>query len=698
IDRQIGELRLPAAEKNSLSEFLSGMRGTRIEVRSGTTVMTGRLLSVERKTRVTGTTTVEVDYLSLMTDSGELRTTELSPASSVKLLEEGLPGKVNRLLDLVSSGREADVRRMVISTSGTGERSVFVSYISEVPVWKSTYRIVMGAKPGQPALLQGWAIVDNTVGQDWNAVDLSLIAGAPQSFIQNLSQPYYSRRPVMALPVAMNSAPQTYEPTLVAGGARVAGVVYDASGGMIAGATVRGFSPDGAIVAETMTGDSGSYTLSGLPDGPVRVQVLKAGFLTATQNLSASAGVPANGDFRMEIGSVAESVDVAASAPDMRAKAAMPRSMALGSGRALGTGEMLRNGFGGGVGAGMGAGVGGGTYRMPPENTAKASELGDLFEYKLKQPITIGKNRSALVPIMQTEIAGEKVSVWNEQAGSPRPKFALWLLNSSGLTLDGGSFSVLEEDTFAGEGIFEQIRPGEKRLISYATDLGVIPDSKTGSDPQRATRVLVRNGIMTHFSEIREKKTYTFRNEDKSARTMIVEHPVRPGFELRSSAEPAEKTSAYYRFRLPIPSKQTASLTVDEGRKISSTYFLTNVTSDQVIAFVNQRSLNKKVEDSLRNVLTQKEVVNGLNSRKKLLEGESREIFDDQQRLRENLKALKGSAEEKSLVQRYTQQLAAQETRLESLKKELAEVGLKQAAAQEELSKVIAAVDLDEQL
>ncbi|MBC8165712.1 MAG: hypothetical protein H7Y20_07560, partial [Bryobacteraceae bacterium] len=229
IDRQIGELRLPAAEKNSLSEFLSGMRGTRIEVRSGTTVVTGRLLSVERKTRVTGTTTVEVDYLSLMTDSGELRTTELSPASSVKLLEAGLPGKVNRLLDLVSSGREADVRRMVISTSGTGERSVFVSYISEVPVWKSTYRIVMGAKPGQPALLQGWAIVDNTVGQDWNAVDLSLIAGAPQSFIQNLSQPYFSRRPVVALPTAMNSAPQTYEPTLIAGGARVAGMVYDAS-------------------------------------------------------------------------------------------------------------------------------------------------------------------------------------------------------------------------------------------------------------------------------------------------------------------------------------------------------------------------------------------------------------------------------------------------------------------------------------
>ena len=65
---------------------------------------------------------------------------------------------------------------MVISTSGSGERPLFVSYVSEVPIWKTTYRLVLreqGAKP----LLQGWAIIDNTIGEDWTGVELSLKGG-----------------------------------------------------------------------------------------------------------------------------------------------------------------------------------------------------------------------------------------------------------------------------------------------------------------------------------------------------------------------------------------------------------------------------------------------------------------------------------------------------------------------------------------
>ncbi len=122
------------------------MRGAKLEIRNGTAVVTGRLLSVERKTRMGSGATIEVDYLSLITDSGEVKTTEVSPGFSVKLLERGLNGKEDRYLDLIFAGREADLRRMVISTDGAGQRSLFVSYISEVPVWKTTYRLVLGGK------------------------------------------------------------------------------------------------------------------------------------------------------------------------------------------------------------------------------------------------------------------------------------------------------------------------------------------------------------------------------------------------------------------------------------------------------------------------------------------------------------------------------------------------------------------------
>jgi hypothetical protein len=428
VERQLGDLRIPTGDKTSLAEFLGALRGARLEVRNGSTTITGRLLSVERKTRISGGTTLEIDYLSLITDGGELHTTEISPAFSVRLLDRGLTGKVERFLDLVSSAREPDTRKMVISTAGSGDRNLFVSYISEAPVWKTTYRIVLDSKSGAKPLLQGWAIVDNTVGQDWENVDLSLVAGAPQSFIQNLSQPYYTQRPVIPLPESVSTAPQTYEATLIPGGARLTGTVSDPSGAPVAGASVKAFSAKSVLVGETSTNPAGIYELQSLPDGAIRLEVASQGFQTAiVSGIMASANQLGAQDVRLQVGSVTTSVEVAAAAPPMQtANAQMSKvsSRSLGSGAALGgRGGGVGAGSGGGFGPGMGGGFGGGVYnpRANLEAAARGQELGDLFEYKLKAPISIQKNRSALVPVVQSAIEAEKVSVWNEQAGVRRP-------------------------------------------------------------------------------------------------------------------------------------------------------------------------------------------------------------------------------------------------------------------------------------
>ena len=89
-----------------------------------------------------------------------------------------------------------------------------------------------------------------------------------------------------------------------------------------------------------------------------------------------------------------------------------------------------------------------------PQRRRQRTGLGGLFEYKLKVKVTLKKNQSALVPIAQTGIEAEKVSLWTGTCGSGRPSRGLWLKNTSPLTLDGGSFSVLEvaqkiEDTEA---------------------------------------------------------------------------------------------------------------------------------------------------------------------------------------------------------------------------------------------------------
>lgn len=250
-----------------------------MDVRSGTSVISGRLLSVERKTRVTGGTAQDVDYLSIISEAGELKTTELSPASSIRLVEPGLAGRLVQYLNLLSSQREADVRNMVISTAGAGDRSLFVSYISEVPVWKSTYRLVLNPKTGKSPLLQGWAIVDNVVGEDWNGVELSLVAGAAQSFIQNLSQPYYAQRPTIAMPDTVSTAAQTYESTLIPGAAQLSGNITDPSGAAISAATIKVLDANETVTARAATNAKGYYEIPSLPGGPFHMQAQAPGFL-----------------------------------------------------------------------------------------------------------------------------------------------------------------------------------------------------------------------------------------------------------------------------------------------------------------------------------------------------------------------------------------------------------------------------------
>jgi hypothetical protein len=287
------------------------------------------------------------------------------------------------------------------------------------------------------------------------------------------------------------------------------------------------------------------------------------------------------------------------------------------------------------------------------------------------------------------------VSVWNDRAGLPRPRMALWLTNTCNSTLDGGSFSVMEEDTFAGEGIFEPIRPGEKRLVSYATDLAINASSRNSTEAQRVTHVVVNRGVMRQTSELRERKTYTFRNEDATARTVLVEHPARQGYELRTDIRPEETTAGWMRFRLRVEPKQTASLVVDEARPLETTWQLTNINEEQLAIFVRQRSIDKTVEEALRRVLSQKEAIAELESQKEARDEEMTKIYDDQQRLRENMKALKGSAEEKALLQRYTQQLNQQENRLEALRAAITQLEKQTAAAQEVLDKTITDLSFD---
>jgi hypothetical protein len=128
-----------------------------------------------------------------LTDSGEIRTFDLGAASSVKLADPKLQALLRDYLTVLSGARSKDRRSVYIDTAGTGTRQLAASYMTPSAVWKSSYRLIFG--PQAEATLEGWAIIDNTSGEDWSNVKLSVVSGRPISFITQLYEPRYVQRP-----------------------------------------------------------------------------------------------------------------------------------------------------------------------------------------------------------------------------------------------------------------------------------------------------------------------------------------------------------------------------------------------------------------------------------------------------------------------------------------------------------------------
>ncbi|HEV3315514.1 MAG TPA: carboxypeptidase regulatory-like domain-containing protein, partial [Candidatus Angelobacter sp.] len=569
VAEQLRSLRLPLEESTTLADFFSALRGSRVQVRNGAVAVSGRLLSVEQRTiakkakpqkddegqdeDVRDKSEVKALSISIVTDAGEVRTFPITPALSVRVADRDMSEEISRYLNLVSSARDQDLRRMNISASGVGDRKLFVSYISEVPVWKSTYRILLPTKPDAKPILQGWAIVDNTVGEDWKDVQLSLVAGAPQSFVQELSKPYYTRRPVVELPEAAMLTPQTHEGTMlkpepakiaeavrydgvrsaavagvvggVPGGSAggvigglpasrangpllphfngIYGLVRDASGAPVTNADIE--AVDGSGVSHSAQSDSsGNFRLE-LPPGKYDITVSATGFAEFTQSAHvAGNGSPSYLNYSLKVD--AEAVDMAGEAENQEAEA---------------TGETS----------------------------------GDLFEYKLKEKVTILKNHSALVPIINSHIEAEKVTLWS--SSSARPLRALWIRNTSGLTLDNGTFNVLDSNTFAGEGLLDSLKPKERRLLSYAVDQAVRIEHENDVESRPVTHIKIAKGVMVETREQRDHQTYTVRNSDSEPREVVLEHPVRPGWKLAKDLKPEETSASFYRFRVKVPPRET---------------------------------------------------------------------------------------------------------------------------------------------
>ena len=640
LEQQLKALPLALDEDPTADDFYDAIRGARVEVHSAAATVIGRLLNVETTNTPAANNQPAASpaqakrIITVISDSGEVRTLELNPATSVRMLDPGLQQDVAHYLQLLASTRNQGLRHLTLQDNGAGARELHVSYISEVPIWKSTYRILFtDPKSGasttkQTATLQGWSVVDNTTGADWINVQLSLIAGAPQSFIQPLSVPYYSRRPEIGLPQEAQLTPQTHE-----------------SGDEITQAKVAVNGLHGTAMGQGVglaAGAGGNY------GGGILQNNLNQAYLENRQVNSLPLSMS----------------DGPLPAP--------PQSASYQ--------DQAAESFTG--------------------NAATTAAFDDYFAYNLSEPITIRKNESALVPILQTKIEAERVTLWSPR--QPTPLRALWITNTSDLTLDRGSFSIVEDGNFGGEGLLDPIHPKEKRLLSYAVDQAVRVTTESQHDTTQSTALTAAKGVMVlHHTQIAEI-TYVVHNAAADNRTVVIEHPIRQNFVLDNGTsnstdpKPAETTPTLYRFRVAAAPGETIRLHVGEHHKSVITYQLTNFNDTQLTYVLSQTSNNAAIKQALAPILDARRHVADMQAALDKVKARLTDLRSDEDRQRANITALAGA--DKDSRERFVRDLNATEDQIAAAQKDLTTAQANLQTAKDALAGQIESLQIDEQL
>lgn len=582
LEERLKDFPFQVGSGNPLSTFLDQMKGARVDMKLGAETVTGvivgaRLMKGDEKS-------ADRETVTLLTDAGEMRTFDLAAATSIKFADTKLQGLLKDYLAVVSQARSKDRRSVYIDSIGAAARELVASYMTPAPVWKSSYRLLF-APQGEPTL-EGWAIVDNTSGEDWTGVKLSVVSGRPISFITQLYAPKYITRPTAELADNLAAAPQVFS---------------------------------GAVSADS----NGALAPAPAPMRAMAKSANRVGFGGALLR------------------------------PDTVTKAEVASSTI---------------------------------------STAEGSDAGDLFEYSFSSPVTVKKGESAMLPFLQQKLGARKLLIYQEAFGV-NPQNAAELSNSTGKTLDGGPITVYDEGTYAGEALVETVKAGDKRLISYGVDLGTRITTKFDSSKNVVREIHFSHGMLTAKYAVEEVKTFTIKNVDAKAKTLVIEEPQIPGYKLLEPAKATETTANSNRFEVKLSANATQTFVLRQERVYDQTNSVSSMTPDTISVWLENKALSANGTRQLDQIAAKKRDIAANDAALSAAASSISDLTQDETRLRANIQSLNNVRNQQELVQQYSTQLASTETKLAALRDQQSDLKRKKTALESDLSALMEKID-----
>jgi hypothetical protein len=326
------------------------------------------------------------------------------------------------------------------------------------------------------------------------------------------------------------------------------------------------------------------------------------------------------------------------------------------------------------------------------QSSAATGALGDFFQYTIQHPVSLPRQKAAMLPIVQKDIEADRVSIYNERVQAKHPLLGLKFKNTTGMHLMQGPVTVFEGSSYAGDTRFLDIQPKDERLVSYAIDLGTEVEAKPNDDSGPITKVIARQGVIYQTNRARESRNYKVVNRSEHDRVVLIEHPYRPEFALVSKVNPTERARDVYRFEVKVPAGKDASLDVVEERDAVSTVQINNADDNTIRFFLSQKITSEKVKQALEHVQRLKAKRAMTDRDLSQAREELKEITEDQARIRQNLPVLPQTSE---AFKTYVKKLADQEPDVERLQKSIKELTQRATREQQEIDNYLNTINVE---
>ena len=325
------------------------------------------------------------------------------------------------------------------------------------------------------------------------------------------------------------------------------------------------------------------------------------------------------------------------------------------------------------------------------QSAAQAGDVGELFQYVIDSPVSLPRQQSAMLPIVNGSVQGEKLSIYNQAVQPKHPLNGLRLKNSTGLHLMQGPVTVFDGGAYAGDARIEDLPPDSERLISYALDLDVEVAPESKSAPDQLTSVKIAKGVLTSTRKLERTQTYTVKNSGDKARKLLIEYPHDANWKLIEPKEPAETTRELYRFAVTAEPGKPVTLKAAEEQTVSQQIALSNVPDEMILLFQHSSVVNEGVKKALAEIVKRKQEIQSLTAKRQEQEQSINAITQEQARIRENMARLDRNND---LYIRYVKKFGEQEDQVEKLRDEIKKLGTQIHERQKALDDYMLGLDL----